>query len=179
MRFSRFQLILMVAVVALLGVNVFLATGYFSAASRKTSLQSDIDAKEKVVAAMPDQADVDALTRQRDEAMRQLTEEADIPSALILEDEPLEPHIIYVMQKAGIDFYAYNPGSAKAEIIGGGTYSAHTYSITNVREQLSRLLRLLVLIEELPYPTLAIRDVKLTSAGETWSLVFKIVIITQ
>lgn len=175
MRISRFQLILIVAVVALLGVNVFLAIGYFSAVSRKASLQSEIDIKERAIAAMPTDADISHLQNQKAAAEQRLREEALIPAEI----DPLEPHIIDVMQRAGIDFYNFNPGKEGQEKIGGGTYTAHTYSITDVTERLSELIDFLELIEELPYDTLYIRNVKFTSIGEVWTLQFNLVIITQ
>lgn len=175
-QFSRLQLILIVAIVALLGLNVFLAIGYFGAVSRKASLQSDIDKQEDTIAGMPTQADVDHKTNERDEAERRLEEEADIPREI----DPLEllDHIISVVQQAGLDSYTYIPGSEKTEYIGGNTYTAVTYAITT-KERLSELVDFLELIEELPYDTITTRDVLLTSAGETWTLRFNLVIITQ
>jgi len=173
-RFTRVQLILIVAIVALLAANVYLAIGYFGAVSRKASLQSDIADKEALIAVMQN-IDIDALTRQLATAQQRLAEDAEIPQEI----DPLEPHIIYVMQKAGIDIYTYNPGTLTTIEIGGGTYKAVTYSITNIKERLSRLIRLLFLVEDLPYNTLEIKNITLTSSGETWNLRFSLVIITQ
>jgi len=175
-RFSRFQLILIVAIVALLAVNVFLAIGYFGALSRKASLQSDIENKQAQIARMPSQSDIDALTRQLDAAKQKLADESPFPEEI----DPLEllDHIIYAVQKAGLDSYSYVPGVGKKEKIGEGTYTAIPYAITT-SERLSTLIRFLELIEELPYDTITIRNVSLTATGEIWNLKFNLVIITQ
>lgn len=176
MRFSRFQLIFIVAIVALLVANVYLAIGYFGAVSRKASLQSDINDKEAAIARMPSQGDIDTLTRQLDAAEQKLADEAPFPEVI----DPLEllDHIIYAVQKAGLDSYTYKPGAGRTEKIGTSTYKALPYAITT-SERLSELIDFLELLEELPYDTITIRDVSLTSAGETWNLRFNLVIITQ
>jgi len=179
-QFSRFQLILIVAIVALLGVNVYLAIGYFGAVDRKASLQSDIDKKEQAIAGMPTEADISGLERQLDVAEQKLAEEAPFPQTI--DDVDLFDHIADAVQKARLETYTYKPGKKGKETIGESTYTTISYAITT-GERLSRLLNFLNLIEmmseETPYNTITIRDIALTSAGETWSLKFNLVIITQ
>lgn len=175
-RFSRFQLILIVAIVALLAVDVFLAIGYFQAVNKRADLENDIADKENAIAAMEVLYNIDALTRQLAEAERKLAEEAPFPKEI----DPLElmDHIINAMQEARIDSYTYKPSGGRTERIGESTYTGVTYAITT-GEQLSRLIKLLNLIEELPYDTLKTSDITLSSAGETWDLKFNVVILIQ
>jgi hypothetical protein len=176
---SRLQLILIVAVVVLLVVNVFLAKGYFSAVSTKADLEEKVGRKETQIANLEGLYNIEALERELAEAQRKLAEEAPF-----LEDlDPLDllDHIINAVQEAGLGSYSYTPGGVGTVGIGGGTYKANSYAIElNSDEQLRRLIKFLRLIEELPYNTLKINDITLSSAGDdTWNLKFNIVIITQ
>ena len=175
---SRFQLILIAAIVVLLVVNIFLAMGYFGAVSTKADLENDIAAKEKAIDNIQSY-NIDALTRELAEAERKLAEDSPLPP----EVDPLEmiDHIINTVQEVGLGGYTYNPTGGGTTTMGGHTYKTQGYTIViTSAERLSRLIKFLRLIEELPYDTIQNNDIKLTYAGDdTWQLTFKIRIITQ
>lgn len=175
---SRLQLILIVAVVVLLVVNVFLAMGYFSAVSTKADLEKDIEWRETQVAMLEGRYNIGDLERELAEAERKLAEEAPFPKEI--DDLELLEHVINAVQAAGLGSYTYTPMGVGTESIGWSTYKAYSYDIElNSDEQLRQLIKFLVLIEELPYNTLEINDITLSSSGETWGLNFNILIITQ
>ncbi len=175
---SRLQLILVVAVVVLLVVNVFLARGYFSALSTKADLEKEIETKETQIALLEGRYNIGALERELAEVQRKLAEEAPFPKEI--DNLELLNSIINAVQDAGIGSYSYTPGGVGTVGIGGRTYKANSYAIELTSdEQLRRLIKFLGLIEKLPYDTLEINDITLSSAGETWGLDFNIEIITQ
>lgn len=175
---SRLQLILIVAVVVLLVVSVFLAMGYFSALSAKADLEKEIEWRETQIAMLEDPYHIGALERELAEAERKLAEEAPFPKEI--DDLELLNLIINAVQEAGLGSYTYMPTGVGTVSIGGRTYAAYSYAIElNSDEQLRRLIKFLGLIEELPYQTLEINDITLSSGGETWWLDFNIEIITQ
>jgi hypothetical protein len=107
-----------------------------------------------------------------------LAEEAPFPKEI--DDLKLLDLIINAVQEAGLGSYTYTPTGVGTVGIGGRTYAAYSYAIElNSDEQLRRLIKFLGLIEELPYQTLEINDITLSSSGETWGLDFNIEIITQ
>jgi len=175
---SRLQLILIVAVVVLLVVSVFLAMGYFSAVSTKADLETEIEWRETRISSL-EGLNINKLKNDRDEAERKLAEEAPFPEEI--DNLEFLEHIINAVQEAGIGGYSYTPTGVGTVGIGGRTYKANSYTIElNSAEQLRRLIKFLRLIEELPYNTLEINDITLSSAGDdTWKLNFNIEIITQ
>jgi len=175
-QFSRFQLILIVATVALVAVNVFLGMGYFQAVNKRADLESDIANKEEAIEYMEGRYNIDALTRELAEANRKLAEDAPFPGEI----DPLElvDHIISAVQEAGLDSYTYKPSGQTTEKVGDGTYKGVKYAITT-SGTLMRLIGFINNLEELPYDTLKITGISLTSAGETWSVKFNLVIIIQ
>jgi len=175
-QFSRFQLILIVATVALVAVNVFLGMGYFQAVSKRADLESDIANKEEAIEYMEGRYNIDALTRELAEANRKLAEDAPFPEKI----EPIElyDNIISAAKEAGLDSYTYNPSGRTTENFGGRTYKGVKYAITT-SGKLIRLIDFINNLEELPYDTLKITGISLTSAGETWSVRFNLVIIIQ
>jgi hypothetical protein len=178
---SRFQLILIVAVVALIAVNVFLAWGYFGAINTKADLEKDIVTKEQSIDYLEGLYNIGALTNQLAEAERKLAEEAPIPERI----DPLElvDKIIYVVQKAGIDTYTFKPAGSSQVQIGNNMYTGITYTISTA-ERLSVLVKFLELLEGIefgdpPHDTVRVTDIRLSPTGEIWSLSCKLVIIVQ
>ena len=175
---SRFQLILIAAIVVLLVVNIFLAMGYFSAVSTKADLENDIAAKEKAIDSIQSYS-IDALTRELAEAKRKLAEESPFPPEI----DPLEmiEHIINVVEDTDLSGYSYTPTGGGTTTIGGHTYRTEGYAIIPAKaERLSRLVKFLRLIEELPYGTAMNDGITLTYAGDDmWTLTFSVKVITQ
>jgi len=175
---SRLQLILIVAVVVLLVVSVFLAMGYFSAVSTKADLEKEIEWREIQISSLEGLYNIGALKSKLAEAERKLAEEAPFPEEI--DNLEFLEHIINAVQEAGIGGYSYTPTGVGTVGIGGRTYKANSYTIElNSDEQLRRLIKFLKLIEELPYNTLEINDITLSTGGEAWGLNFDIEIITQ
>lgn len=181
-KFSRTQLILIGATVALLVVNIILAMGYLGAVSRKADLESDIETKEAQIAVMEELYNIDALNRQLAEAERRLAEEAPFPqevSSINVADS-----IVDAKREAGITCFEFTRGSVSTTTIGGNTYQVMPYAIDITQpESLSRMIKFLRLIEELreeaQYKTLKIDDIELRFSEEGWNLGFDIEIIIQ
>jgi hypothetical protein len=177
-RFSRFQLILIAATVVLLVVDIILAVGYFGALSTKADLENDVDAKEKAIASLQHYS-IDALTRDLDEAQQKLAEDSPFPPEIdILE---MIEYIIDIVEDTDLSGYSYKHTGGGTTTIEGHKYRTEGYSIIPSRaEKLSRLIKFLRLIEELPYGTAMNDGITLTYAGDDkWTLTFSVRVVTQ
>lgn len=174
-RITRNQLVLVLAIVALLVVSVVFGVFYYQSVSHKAAVARDIEETEANIERMSWDNDVDRLSRELAPLQSQLAE-APIP---ITEDNvEVFDDIHEAGVKAKLD-YDYEYKGAKSVTISGTRYYAMTFEITS-SGSLTRVIKFLGLLEELDYDTLRITGVELNlGASDTWGVEFNIEIIIQ
>lgn len=178
-RLPRFQTIVIVAVAALLVMNVVFVVLYVQKASARAGLESDIAAIEQEIAILESlPTTIDNLERELDAIEEELAA-APIPKEI--DNKEVVDSIIKAAQKAKLKSgYTCEMEEPKTERIGENDYQAITYHMTTT-ERLSRLIKFLNLLEEdEQYNTLKIDNIKLSFVEEkTWDLEFDMVFIIQ
>jgi len=179
-RFSRLQLILTVATVALLALSVWFVIGYFSADSKTAKLEKDIVNKQRQINSLTT-CDINDKNTQLDECMNKVETQSPFP-AEPYDNKEITDAIIGVVADARVNLERLDHTSQSSIPLGNTTYKTDNYTLAcSVDEgKGASLIVLLELFEELreeKYNTLLIQNVQLP-AGRT-QISFEIRIVTQ
>ena len=179
-RFSRLQLILTVAAIALLALSVWFLIGYFGAMSKTDKLEKDIKTKQSQINSLTT-CDINDKNTQLDECMNKIETQSPFP-AQAYDSKEITNAIIGVVADARVNLERLDHTSQSNIVLGTSTYKTDNYTLDCSTEEgkEDRLIVLLELFEELreeTYNTLLIQNVQLP-AGRT-EISFEIKIVTQ
>jgi hypothetical protein len=177
-KIPRLLLILVPVIIALIVVIVFVAIGYFNTLSTRADLEKEIEQKEAAIASMEGLYNIGELERQLAEAERKLEEDAPFPNEI--DNNDVIELFIRIEKEAGLKVFYHEPGDPGTTTIGGNSYHAKYYStyVCGEDEPLSKVIKLLELLEKEQYNTLRNDSIELTGP-DVWSLNFNIIIVYQ
>lgn len=179
-RFSRLQIILAVATVALLALSVWFIIGYFSADSKTAQLKKDIATKQTQINNLAI-CDINDKNMQLEECISKRATQSPFP-AKPYDNKEMTDAIIGVVADARVQLESLSHGGQSSLQLGATTYKTDNYHLTcSVDEgKGTSLIVLLELFEELreeKYNTLLIQNVQLPTSKTDIS--FDIGIVTQ
>lgn len=177
-KIPRLLLILVPVIIALIAVIVVVAIGYFNTLSTKADLEKEIEQKEAAIASMEGLYNIGEMERQLAEAERKLEEDAPFPADIDSND--VIEMFIRIEKEAGLKVFYHEPGDPGTTTINGNSYHTKYYStyVCGEDEPLSKLIKLLELLENEQYNTLRNDNLELTGP-DIWSLNFDIIIVYQ
>ena len=130
------------------------------------------------IASMEGLYNIGEMERQLAEAERKLEEDAPFPADIDSND--VIEMFIRIEKEAGLKVFYHEPGDSDTTTINGNIYHTKYYStyVCGEDEPLSKLIKLLELLENEQYNTLRNDNLELTGP-DVWSLNFDIIIVYQ
>jgi hypothetical protein len=178
------HVVLIVVAIILLALTIYFAVSYFGAVSKRTDLNRDIQLKHQQINSIGGPQNISALQSQLEEAQQDLIDESPFP----LEVDNVE--VVYLILQAAADAnvtcFQYDPSGKAPYDINGHAYISNGYSISSsgvgsTGEKITRIIKFLNNIEELPYNAVSITGLSLSSASDegTWVVSFSLSILSQ
>ncbi|MFA5374578.1 MAG: hypothetical protein WC455_02325 [Dehalococcoidia bacterium] len=180
------QVVLILVCIVLLVMTVYFAISYFGAISERTDLNRNIQLKQQQINSIGGLQNIAALQSQLEGAQQDLIDDSPFPFEI--DDIETTRLILQAATDAHISCLQYNPASAdRATSINGHPYIDNSFSISSsgvssAGERISRVIRFLNNIEELPYNAIRISGLSISRVGEeddTWSVGFSLSILSQ
>jgi hypothetical protein len=179
------QLILIVVGVIILALTIYFAISYFTAVSKKTDLNRDIQLKNQQISNIGGLQNIAALQSQLVDAQQDLIDKSPFPQEVNNID--MAYLIIQAAREANITCFQYTPATEKgAYSINDSTYINNQYGISSTGageatgEKTIRIINFLKNLEELPYNTVSISGLSLSDSDRdgTWSVTFSLSILS-
>jgi len=176
------HVVLIVVSIILLALAIYFATSYFGAVSKRTDLNRDIQLKHQQINNIGGPQNIAALQSQLEEAQQDLIDESPFP----LEINNIE--VVYLILQAAADANVtclqYNPSGKASSDINGSTYMDNRFSISSsgvggAGEKITRIIKFLNNIEELPYNAVSITGLSLSNTDGMWVVSFSLSILSQ
>ncbi len=178
------HVVLTVVAIILLALTIYFAVSYFGAVSKRTDLNRDIQLKHQQINNIGGLQIISALESQLEEAQQALIDHSPFP----LEVDNVE--VVYLILQAAADAnvtcFQYDPSGKGSSDINGHTYIDNRYAISSsgvggAGEKITRIIKFLNSIEELPYNAVSIIGLSLSSASDTgtWVVSFTLSILSQ
>ena len=178
------QVVLAVVSIVLLVLAIYFAVSYFGAVSKRTDLNRDIQLKHQQINSIGGLQIISALESQLEVAQQDLIDE--FPFPLKIDDVEVVYLILQAAADANVACFQYNPSGEASSSINGHTYIDNRYSISasgvgSAGEKITRIIKFLRNIEELPYNAVSITGLSLSSvsAEGTWTVNFVLSILSQ
>lgn len=179
------QIVLAVVGIVLLALAIYFAVSYFSSVSKRTDINRAIQVKHQQINSIGGLQNIGALQSQLEEAQQDLIDENPFP--LEIDNMEVVYQILQAAADANVVCFQYTPAGKTAYSINGQTYISNAYSITSsgagsTGVKITRIIRFLKNIEELPYNAVSITGLSLSSPSsdeETWAISFTLSILSQ
>jgi type II secretory pathway pseudopilin PulG len=179
------QVVLIVVGIILLALAIYFAISYFGAVSERELLNKSIQLTHQQITNTGGPQNISALQSQLEVAQQDLIDESPFP----FEINSIE--VTYLILQAAADAnvacFQYNPAGSKGSFyINGHAYTDNRFSISSsgvggTGYKITRIIKFLKNIEELPYNAVSIIGLSLSRVGDTqmWSVGFTLSILSQ
>ncbi len=182
------QVILAIVSIVLLVLAIYFAISYFGAVSKRTDLNRDIQSKHQIINSIGGLQNIGALQSQLEAAQQDLIDENPFP----LELDNIE--VVYLILEAAADAnvacFQYDSSGKVPYYINDHSYMNNRYTISasgvgSAGLKITRIIKFLTNIEELPYNAVSIIGLSLTSVSSDagtegmWVVNFTLSILSQ
>ncbi len=179
------QIVLAVVGIVLLALAIYFAVSYFSSVSKRTDLNRDIRLKQEQINQVGGLQNIGALQSQLEEAQQDLIDENPFP--LEIDNMEVVYQVLQAAADANVVCFQYTPAGKSSYGINGQTYISNAYSIASsgagsTGVKITRIIKFLENIEELPYNAVSITGLSLSSSSSdegTWVVSFTLSILSQ
>jgi hypothetical protein len=179
------QVVLIVVGIVLLVLAIYFAVSYFGAVSKRTVVNRDIQLTQQQINNIGGLQNIGALQSQLEEAQQNLIDENPFP--LEIDNMEVVYQILQAAADANVVCFQYTPAGKSSYGINGQTYISNAYSISSngvgsAGVKITRIIKFLKNIEELPYNAVSINGLSLSSSSSdegTWGVSFTLSILSQ
>ena len=182
------QVVLAVVGIVLLVLAIYFAVSYFGAVSKRTDLNRDIQSQHQLINSIGGLQNIGALESQLEVAQQDLIDENPFP--LELDNTEVVYLILEAAADANVACFQYDSSGKVPSDINGHSYMDNRYSISasgvgSAGLKITRIIKFLTNIEELPYNAVSIIGLSLTSVSSDagtegmWVVNFTLSILSQ
>ena len=177
------QVVLIVVSIILLVLAIYFAISYFGAVNKRTDLNRAIQSQHQQINNIGGLQNIAALRSQLEVAQQDLIDDSPFP--LKIDNTEVVYLILQAAADANVVCFQYSAGGKGASSINGHTYTSNSYSLSSsgagsTGYKITKIIKFLKNIEELPYNAVSITGLGLSSTSEgLWSVSFTLSILSQ